>query len=110
MSKKHFLIQFCLVGKYVHANVQLNIVHIWRMLTSFIQPPVHDAMLDLHVPGEIPLQCELARTVETFEGLAVRVEMHVAHQVVHPVELLAAKLESERQRRGNEKRVWLLLV
>lgn len=52
-----------------HFNV--NDFHIWCNLTSFIQPSVHDAVLDFHVPGEVPLQCELARTVEAFEGLAV---------------------------------------
>lgn len=46
-------------------------VDIWVILTSFVQPSVHDAVLDFHVPGEVPLQRELARTVEAFEGLAV---------------------------------------
>lgn len=41
------------------------------LLTSFIQPPVHDAVLDLHVSGEVPLQSELARAVKAFEGFAV---------------------------------------
>lgn len=75
--------------------------HAWCFLTSFVQPSVHDAVLDFHVPGEVPLQRELARAVEAFEGLAVRVEMHVAHQVVHPVELLAAELKSNGQRHSD---------
>lgn len=41
------------------------------ILTSFIQPSVHDAMLDLHVSGEVSLQRELARAVKAFEGFAV---------------------------------------
>lgn len=44
---------------------------VWFILTSFIQPSVHDAVLDLHVPGEVPLQRELAGAIEAFEGLAV---------------------------------------
>lgn len=41
------------------------------VLTSVIQPSVHDAVLDLHVAGEVSLQRELAGAVETFEGFAV---------------------------------------
>lgn len=40
-------------------------------LTSFIQPCVHDAVLDLHVSGEVSLQRELARAVKALEGFAV---------------------------------------
>lgn len=50
-------------------------------------------MLDLHVPAEVPLQVELAGAVRTLEGLAAGVEMHVAQQVVHSVERLAAHLQ-----------------
>lgn len=59
---------------------------------SFIQASVHDAMFDLHVPGQVALQGELAGAVEAFEGLAVRVQMHVAHKIVHSIELLSTKL------------------
>lgn len=69
------------------------------VLTSFVQPSVHDPVLDLHVAGEVSLQRELAGAVETLEGFAVGVEMHVAHQVVHSVELLPTKL-----REGQEKK------
>lgn len=50
---------------------KVNDFHAWCFLTSFVQPSVHDAVLDFHVPGEVPLQRELARAVEAFEGLAV---------------------------------------
>lgn len=40
-------------------------------LTSAVQPAVHDAVLDLHVSGEVPLQGELAGAVEALERLAV---------------------------------------
>lgn len=53
-------------------------------------------MFDLHVPCEVPLEGELAGAVETLEGLAVRVQVHVAHQVVHAVELLPTQLGTER--------------
>lgn len=53
---------------------------------------LHHAMLDLHMAGQVPLQRELTGTVETLEGLAVRVQVQVAHQVVHPVEFLPAQL------------------
>lgn len=69
-----------------------------RTLTSFIQPSVHDAVFDLHVSGEVSLQRELARAVKAFERLAVWVEVHVAHQVVHPVELLPTKLQDKREK------------
>lgn len=49
------------------------------LLTSFIQPSVHDSVFNLHVSGEVPLQSELAGAVEAFEGFAVRVKMHVSH-------------------------------
>lgn len=50
-----------------------NVYVIYKMciLTSFIQPSVHDAVFDLHVSGEVSLQCELARAVEAFEGFTV---------------------------------------
>lgn len=32
-------------------------------LTSLIQASVHDTMFNLHVSGEVPLQCELALAV-----------------------------------------------
>lgn len=59
------------IHMYDMGHFNVNDFHIWCNLTSFIQPSVHDAVLDFHVPGEVPLQRELARTVEAFEGLAV---------------------------------------
>lgn len=53
---------------------------------------LHHSVLDLHVAGQVPLQRELTRAVEALEGFAVRVQVHVTHQVVHPVELLPAQL------------------
>lgn len=53
---------------------------------------LHHSMLDLHVARQVPLQSELARTVETLEGLAIGVQVHVAHQVVHAVEFLPTQL------------------
>lgn len=50
-------------------------------------------MFDLHVPAEVPLQVELTGAVRTLEGLTASVQMHVAQQVVHSVERLAAHLE-----------------
>lgn len=53
---------------------------------------LHDSMLDLHVAGQVPLQGELTGAVEALEGLAVRVQVHMTHQVVHPVEFLPTQL------------------
>lgn len=53
---------------------------------------LHHSMLDLHVACQVPLQSELARAVEALEGLAVGVQVHVAHQVVHAVEFLPTQL------------------
>lgn len=39
---------------------------------------IHNTVLDLHVPAEVPLQVELAGAVGALEGPAARVEMHVA--------------------------------
>lgn len=72
------------------------------VLTSLIQASVHDAVFDLHVAGEVSLQRELAGAVKTFEGFAVRVQMHVAHQVVHPVELLPTKLRGKKKDESND--------
>lgn len=60
--------------------------------TLRVKASLHHAMLDLHMAGQVPLQRELTGTVETLEGLAVRVQVQVAHQVVHPVEFLPAQL------------------
>lgn len=57
-----------------------------------MEAPLHDTMLDFHVARQVPLQGEFAGAVEALEGFAVRVQVHVAHQVVHPVELLPAQL------------------
>lgn len=46
-------------------------VFVMCILTSFIQPSVHDTVFDLHVSGEVSLQRELARAVKAFEGFAV---------------------------------------
>lgn len=52
-------------------------------------------MFDLHVSAEVPLQVELARAVRTLEGFAASVEVHVAEEVVHSVEGLAAYLRDK---------------
>jgi len=72
-----------------------------------VQADVHHPVLDLHVPAQVALQVELAGAVGTLEGLAPRVQVHVAQQVVHaveglPADLRAAFLGSARalQRRG----------
>lgn len=64
-----------------------------------MEAPLHDAMLDFHVARQVPLQGEFAGAVEALEGFAVRVQMHVAHQVVHPVEFLPAQLSETEMRR-----------
>lgn len=57
-----------------------------------MQAPLHDPVLDFHVARQVPFQGEFARAVETLEGLAVGVQVHVAHEVVHPVEFLPTQL------------------
>lgn len=57
-----------------------------------MKAPLHDSVLDFHVACQVPLQGEFAWAIEALEGFAVRVQVHVAHQVVHPVELLPTKL------------------
>lgn len=54
---------------------------------------VHDAVLDLHVSAEVPLQVKLAGAVRALERLAAGVEVHVAEEVVHSVERLPAHLK-----------------
>lgn len=54
---------------------------------------VHDAVLDLHVSAEVPLQVELAGAVRALERLAAGVEVHVAKEVVHSVERLPTHLK-----------------
>lgn len=49
---------------------------------------LHDPMFDLHVARQVPFQGEFAWAVEALEGFAVRVQVHVAHEVVHPVKFL----------------------
>ena len=56
---------------------------------------LHDPVLHFHVACQVPLQGELAGAVEALEGLAVRVQVHVAHEVVHPVEFLPTKLSRQ---------------
>lgn len=53
---------------------------------------VHDAVFDLHVSTEVSLQVELAGAVRALEWLAAGMEVHVAEEVVHPVERLPAHL------------------
>lgn len=70
-------------------------------------------MLDLHVSAEVPLQVELTGAVRTLEGFAASVEMHVAQQVVHSVERLAAHLGesgNSRKRGVRNIRAFLCLV
>lgn len=62
------------------------------LLTSSVQSLVHDPVLDLHVAGQVSLQRELAGAVKTFEGFAVRMQVHVSHQIMHPVKLLPTQL------------------
>lgn len=50
-----------------------------RVLTLRMEAPLHDTMLDFHVACQVPLQGEFARAVETLEGFAVGVQVHVAH-------------------------------
>lgn len=73
--------------------------------TSGVKASVHDAVFDLHVSGQISFQSELAGAVEALEWLAVRVQVHVAHQVVHSVEFFAAKLEKEQNHSGYRNRL-----
>lgn len=54
----------------------------------------HDAMFDLHVSRQISFQGEFAGAVQALEGLAVGMQVHVAHQIVHPVKLLPTELET----------------
>lgn len=61
--------------------------------TLAVQADVHDAVLDLHVPAQVALEVELAGAVGALEGLAARVQVHVAQQVVHAVEGLPAHLQ-----------------
>ncbi len=67
-------------------------VHGLRLLTASVQALVHDAVFDLHVAGQVSLQRELAGAVKTFEGFVVRMQMHVAHQIMHSVKLLSTQL------------------
>lgn len=60
-----------------------------------MEAPLHDPVLHFHVACQVPLQGELAGAVEALEGLAVRVQVHVAHEVVHPVEFLPTKLSRQ---------------
>lgn len=65
-----------------------------------VQASLHHSVLDLHVAGQVPLQRELTGAVETLEGLAVRVQVQVPHQVVHSVEFLPTQLlETETRAR-----------
>lgn len=61
--------------------------------TLAVQADVHDTVLDLHVPAQVSLEVELAGAVGALEGLAARVQMHVAQQVVHAIEGLPTHLE-----------------
>lgn len=61
--------------------------------TLAVQADVHDTMLDLHVPAQVALEVKLAGAVGALEGLAARVQVHVAQQVVHAVEGLPTHLE-----------------
>lgn len=54
-------------------------------------------MFDLHVSAEVSLQVELAGAVRTLEWLAAGVQMHVAEEVVHSVERLAAYLRNKNR-------------
>lgn len=65
--------------------------------TLAVQADVHDAVLDLHVPAQVALEVKLAGAVGALEGLAARVQVHVAQQVVHAVEGLPAHLEHTSQ-------------
>lgn len=61
--------------------------------TSLVEASVHDAVFDLHVAGKVALQGKFAGAVEAFERLAVRVQVHVTHQIVHSVKLLPTELK-----------------
>lgn len=60
-----------------------------------MEAPLQDPVLHFHVACQVPLQGELAGAVEALEGFAVGVQVHVAHEVVHPVELLPAELSRQ---------------
>ena len=64
-------------------------------LTLSFGGDVH-AVLDLHVPTQVALQVELTGAVRALKGLAARVEVHVAQQVVHSVESLTAHLRAKQ--------------
>lgn len=61
--------------------------------TLAVQADVHHAVLDLHVPAQVAFQVELAGAIGALEGLAARVQVHVAQQVVHTVEGLPTDLQ-----------------
>ena len=58
---------------------------------------VQNAMLDFHVSTEVALQVELAGAVRTLEGLTSCMEVHVAQEVVHPVERLSTHLRRTKR-------------
>lgn len=66
-----------------------------RAVTLRVEAPLHDPVLHFHVARQVPLQGELAGAVEALEGFAVGVQVHVAHEVVHPVEFLPTKLSRQ---------------
>lgn len=68
--------------------------------TLAVQADVHDTMLDLHVPAQVALEVKLAGAVWALEGLAARVQVHVAQQVVHAVEGLPTHLQHTRSASG----------
>lgn len=69
------------------------------MPTLPVHRSVHDAVFDLHVSAEVPLQVELAGAVRALERLAPGVEVHVSQEVVHSVEGLSTDLRGQRQKR-----------
>ena len=70
-----------------------------------MEAPLHDPVFDFHVARQVPLQGEFAGAVEALEGFAVRVQVHVAHQVVHAVEFLPTQLPETVTRRTQVTRM-----
>jgi len=61
---------------------------------------VQNAVFDFHVSAQVALQVELAGAVRTLEGLTSCVEVHVAQEVVHPVEGLPTHLDTPPKTQG----------
>lgn len=67
-------------------------------------------MFDFHVPTQVAFEVEFAGAIRALKGLAPRMQMHVAQQVVHAVERFPTHLVEKESGQPLEGPALLLCI